>query len=55
MTDILEIKSIQCSYDGKVIVNDLSLGIRDTTLNCLLGPVVVARQPYYAPLPDLNR
>lgn len=39
MTTLLEINRIQCSYDGgDVVVNDLSLSLRDTTLNCLLGP-----------------
>ena len=38
MTTILEIKSIECGYDGRPVVDDLSLSIRDTTLNCLLGP-----------------
>ncbi len=38
MSEILEIKSICCGYEGTVIVNDLSLSLRETTQNCLLGP-----------------
>ena len=38
MTALLEIESIRCDYDGEVVVKDLSLSLRDTTLNCLLGP-----------------
>lgn len=38
MKALLELNSIQCGYDGDVVVNDLSLAIRETTLNCLLGP-----------------
>ena len=38
MSGRLEIKNIRCSYDDSVIVDDFSLGIRETTMNCLLGP-----------------
>lgn len=38
MKALLELNSIQCGYDGDVVVNNLSLAIRETTLNCLLGP-----------------
>jgi len=37
MSGILELKSIRCGYDGETVVEDFTLSLRDTTLNCLLG------------------
>ena len=38
MPGLLEIKNMRCGYDGETVVEDLSLTLRDNTLNCLLGP-----------------
>jgi iron(III) transport system ATP-binding protein len=38
MSGKLEIKDIRCSYEDEIIVDNFTLGLRDTTLNCLLGP-----------------
>ena len=38
MTPLLEIKNIECRYDGHTVVHDLSLHLNPGTLACLLGP-----------------
>jgi len=38
MSGILEIRNIRCGYDGETVVDNFSLNLRDTTLNCLLVP-----------------
>jgi len=38
MSSLLDITAISCSYDAKVIFNDLSFGVAAGSIACLLGP-----------------
>ncbi len=38
MKTLLELKNIQCRYDGQIAVDDLSLHVRQGDIFCLLGP-----------------